>query len=101
MLEWKMIKIQEKSFVGMHMRLPKQGIYIITSTKCTLLGTVFQVEKMNPNSCFFIMEKSDSYRSLLCSQVIAMNDEAKRRGYQLGMNGKEVLMYGATKKAET
>lgn len=98
MLEWKTITIQNHSFIGMHMVLPKQGIYIVTSTKCILVGSMFQVDKLSPYTCVFVMEKSDSFQSLLASKVIAMNEMAVQKGYHLTMNGKEVLLYQSDKK---
>lgn len=100
MLEWKMIKLQDKSFIGMRISLPKQSMHMISSTKCTLLGNYFNLVKLTPNSCFFMMEKSDGYRSLLYSRVVDMNGKAKQEGYQIGMSGKEVLLYGTIKKTE-
>lgn len=96
MLEWKTIKLQNHSFIGMHMVLPKQGIYIISSTHCILVGNMFEIDKLSPNSCVFVMEKADSFQNLLESKVKAMNEKAKRSGYHLTMNGKEVLLYQDT-----
>lgn len=97
MLEWKTIKLEGKTFIGMHMILPRQGVYLITSTKCILAGNLFDIHHLSPASAVFIMEKSKSFSDLLTSKVVAMNEYAKKQHYHLGMSGKEVLLYQSTK----
>lgn len=93
MLEWKTIHLADKRFIGMHIILPRQGLYLISSTKCILVGKVFDIENMTKSSCVFIMEESDSFEALLTSKVIQMNPLAIELGFQIGMSGKEVLLY--------
>lgn len=93
MLEWKTIHLEDKRFIGMHIILPRQRLYLISSTKCILVGKVFDIENMTKSACVFIMEESDSFEALLISKVIQMNALAIELGYQLGMSGKEVLLY--------
>ncbi|NBK98139.1 MAG: DUF1805 domain-containing protein [Erysipelotrichia bacterium] len=93
MLEWKTIRLANKQFIGMLMILPKQNVYIISSTKCILVGNIFAVDKMTKSSCVFIMSQSHSFEQLLTSNVVMMNEKARKLGYQIGMSGKEVLLY--------
>lgn len=100
MLEWKSIRINDKRFIGMHIILPRQAVYIISSTKCILAGKVFNIQNMTKSSCVFIMSESSSFEKLLTSKVIAMNTKAEEMGYHYGMSGKEVLLYQAEIKKE-
>lgn len=93
MLEWKTIKLEGKSFIGMHMILPRQGLYVITSTKCIIAGNLFDVTHLSPNVAVCIMQRSKSYSELLESKVAVMNERARQLGYSERMNGKEVLLY--------
>lgn len=100
MLEWKTIRLADKSFIGMQMLLPRQKVYLISSTKCILAGKIFNLDNMTKNSCVFIMAKSNSFEELLSSNVIEMNKKATDMGYQKGMSGKEVLLYQTKIKTE-
>lgn len=93
MLEWKTIRLEDKSFVGMQMLLPRQKVYLISSTKCILVGNIFDIHHMTKSSCVFVMSKSKSFEELLTSNVIEMNTKATDLGYRIGMSGKEVLLY--------
>lgn len=98
MLEWKTIHLEDKNFIGMHLVLPKQGIYVITSTKCILVGKMFSIEHLSPTSNVFVMEKADSFASLLESSIKQMNETAIKNGYKNFMSGKEVLLYSPKTK---
>lgn len=93
MLEWKTIHLENKNFIGMHIMLPKQQIFIITSTKCLLVGEMFNIEKLSPTSSVFVMEKSNSFNALLESRVLMMNQYAISSGYSKKMKGREILLY--------
>lgn len=100
MLEWKTIRLEDKSFIGMKMALPRQKVYLITSTKCILVGRIFNIDNMTKNTCVFIMTQSNSFEQLLTSNVVSMNKKAMDLGYQKGMSGKEVLLYQTQIKKE-
>lgn len=100
MIEWKTIKIEDKNFIGMHLILPHQQMFIISSTKCILLGDAFLLDNMTKNACIFIMEKADSFEAMLSSQVKQMNKKAEMLGYHNAMKGKEVLLYQSENKTK-
>ena len=93
LLEWKTITLGERKFIGMYLALPKHQIYIISSTKSILVGTLFNIDKFAPTINVFIMRESKSFNDLLNSEVIMMNGGDLAIGYQIGMKGKEVLLY--------
>lgn len=93
MLEWKSIVLEGKRFIGVYIALPKQKIYIIYSTKCILVGEMFNIDKINSNISVCCVKKADSFASILKSEVISLNQKAIYSGYQKGMSGKEVLLY--------
>lgn len=98
MLEWKLIKIDKYSFVGVFIQLPKIQLYIIYSTKCILLNDKFNIHTIREDIAVIIMERSSSFIDLLESNVVKMNRKAEIEGYHLGMSGKEVLLYKIQKK---
>ena len=93
MLTWKTIRINEKNFIGMYIALPKQKLFIITSTHCILVGEMFNVDFLSPRTNVLIMKKSNSFKALLESEIKTMNQTAQQNGYHLNMNGKEALLY--------
>lgn len=92
MLEWKSIHLEGKRFIGVYIALPKQKIYIIYSTKCILVGEIFNLSKMRSNISICTMKKADSFASLLQSEAIALNCNARKNGYRIGMKGKDILL---------
>ena len=98
MLEWKSIHLEGKRFIGVYIALPKQKIYIIYSTKCILVGDVFDLHKMRSNISVCTMRKADSFASLLQSECTALNFAARNNGYTIGMKGKDILLDKNKKK---
>lgn len=98
MIEWKLIKIDKYSFIGVFMQLPRIQIYVIYSTKCILLDNKFNIHHIREDIAIVVMKKSNSFIELLESEVVSMNAKAEKEGYYIGMSGKEVLLYKIQKK---
>lgn len=95
MVEIKTIHIQENSFIGILLKLPKNMIYMITSTRCILAGEQFDINYFNrvkKQSRIVLVEDCDDFEDLLTSRVVKISDAAKALGVQEGMSGEAALV---------
>lgn len=95
MVEIKSIQISKKSFMGIHMHLPGNPVYLIMSTKTILAQNMFDIDYFNRgvgNVSIILTAYHYGFEPMLKAPVIAMNEEAKQHGVRLEMSGKEALL---------
>ena len=95
MVEVKRIKIADQDFIGVSFHLPQYPIHFIVSTHAILASDALSLEHFEEQDkqiavvlCHYLY----GFDGLLASEVIAMNQIAKKQGVNKGMNAKEALM---------
>lgn len=93
MIDLKSIRLEEERVIGLKIRLPFTLLIFVFNTKGFLCGNQMNIETLQFNQASIcIMSKCATYEECLNSHVIAINQRAKDKGIELGMQGKQALM---------
>lgn len=96
MVELDVLKIHDHQFVGLTLKLPKNIIHMIISTRVILVGSVFSLSYFyedHKESVVCIMSEDKDFDSLLHGKIVMLSPKAIELGLNVGMSGEEALLY--------
>lgn len=103
MVEVKKIQIDDQHFIGVSLNLPQYPIHFIISTHSILASdslSLAHFEQEHKHTAVVLCNYLYGFEGLLASRVVAMNEIARNKGVEVGMNAKEALILCEENKKE-